>query len=210
MSRPLWSDDQVARLNAFQKARVMHPFTCPAAHDGERDLVATPDGWRCPSCDYTQNWAHSFMLGWPLPGEPPVVTNDLAIRDPKQPHHPTDDELLSRAATTVGVERFIPGTPPADHEIGLRGALADLSESYAAQDREHAAILARLSEDEKIAVVAWAMRTLIEHARQGGTFRYLIYTRMGFSVEAYAPLCRAGGVEISNYFTMPPEPGGVP
>ena len=24
-------------------------------------LIATPDGWICPSCDYTQDWAHGFM-----------------------------------------------------------------------------------------------------------------------------------------------------
>lgn len=26
----------------------------------ERELVATLDGWICPTCDYTQNWAHAF------------------------------------------------------------------------------------------------------------------------------------------------------
>lgn len=24
-------------------------------------LVAHPEGWKCPCCDYTQNWAHDFM-----------------------------------------------------------------------------------------------------------------------------------------------------
>lgn len=48
----------------------MHPFTCPALnhHEGHPStLIATQDGWVCPSCDYTQVWAHDFMLNWPLP-----------------------------------------------------------------------------------------------------------------------------------------------
>lgn len=55
----------------------MHPFTCPnrgdLAHNiksiGARDhgmLIATKEGWRCPACDYRQDWAHGFMLR-PLP-----------------------------------------------------------------------------------------------------------------------------------------------
>lgn len=27
----------------------------------ETSLVATQFGWKCPVCDYRQNWAHSFM-----------------------------------------------------------------------------------------------------------------------------------------------------
>ena len=27
----------------------------------ETCLIATKDGWICPVCGYTQNWAHSFM-----------------------------------------------------------------------------------------------------------------------------------------------------
>lgn len=28
----------------------------------ERELVATVNGWICPTCDYTQNWCHEAML----------------------------------------------------------------------------------------------------------------------------------------------------
>jgi hypothetical protein len=62
-----WTDEQVAALNGYQRAGVMHPFTC-----GYRDdhyavdpgiLVAKPSGWFCPykGCDYEQTWAHGFM-----------------------------------------------------------------------------------------------------------------------------------------------------
>lgn len=54
---------QVANLNRYQEFGAFHPFNCGHDHDGPRRLVATPDGWVCPhiDCDYTQEWAHSFM-----------------------------------------------------------------------------------------------------------------------------------------------------
>lgn len=62
-----WTTEQVAQLNRFQRAGIMHPFTCPRVEHDEV-LVATPDGWVCPTpgCDYTQAWAHDFMAnrGW--------------------------------------------------------------------------------------------------------------------------------------------------
>lgn len=62
-----FTEEQVAALNGFQRAGVMHPFTC-----GYRDdhyaadpgiLVATTTGWECPykHCEYFQLWAHAFM-----------------------------------------------------------------------------------------------------------------------------------------------------
>jgi hypothetical protein len=56
-----FNSEQVAHINEFQREGYMHPFTCPGAHSGERNLVATKDGLHCPSCDYRQFWVHSFM-----------------------------------------------------------------------------------------------------------------------------------------------------
>jgi hypothetical protein len=53
-----WTPEQVAQLNRYQTLGVMHPFTCPRGHG---DLTATPDGWVCSGCAYTQDWAHLFM-----------------------------------------------------------------------------------------------------------------------------------------------------
>ncbi len=64
--------EQVEALNAYQVDGWMHPFTCGPCRDtlgtitpdgalDDRLLVATVDGWVCPTCDYTQNWAHAFM-----------------------------------------------------------------------------------------------------------------------------------------------------
>jgi hypothetical protein len=45
------------------------------------------------------------------------------------------------------------------------------------------------------------MRHIVEHAKSGGTYRYLIYTRLGFGPEAYVPLCD-DGLTISNEFNL--------
>ena len=70
-----WNDEQVAKLNEFQRYTTMHPFTCGSnrhdvahvawaeEHDEDNgQLVATNAGWICPVCNYTQNWAHDFMF----------------------------------------------------------------------------------------------------------------------------------------------------
>jgi hypothetical protein len=70
---------QVKALNAFQRSGKIHPFTCggnrsdqahreyAARHREDMgQLIATEDGWRCPVCDYEQNWAHAWMAQ-PLP-----------------------------------------------------------------------------------------------------------------------------------------------
>ncbi len=51
--------EQVAALNRFQESGQFHPYTC--GYDSRhRELVATVAGWKCPDCDYTQEWAHQF------------------------------------------------------------------------------------------------------------------------------------------------------
>lgn len=61
-----WTDEQVERLNAHQRDRRFHPYTCGnrGGHPFEPEygdhgvLRATREGWVCPYCDYTQKWAH--------------------------------------------------------------------------------------------------------------------------------------------------------
>ena len=61
--RSPFTDDQVASLNAYQAARVFHPFTCGT--DKCRGILrADRDGWHCPNCDYRQGWAWSWMADW--------------------------------------------------------------------------------------------------------------------------------------------------
>ena len=66
----IFTPDEVNSLNEYQRAGVMHPFTCGGDRtdekhlDGEGILVATEDGWNCPYCDYKQDWAHEFIKNW--------------------------------------------------------------------------------------------------------------------------------------------------
>lgn len=63
-----WTPEQVEALNRWQETDRVHPFTCASDHDGERRLIAAEDGWRCPTCEYRQTWAHRMMLNLPAPG----------------------------------------------------------------------------------------------------------------------------------------------
>jgi hypothetical protein len=60
----IFTQDQVDSINGYQVCGMWHPFTCGHNHDGERVLVATLTGMKCPTCDYTQDWAHGFMADW--------------------------------------------------------------------------------------------------------------------------------------------------
>jgi hypothetical protein len=55
-----FTESEVEKLNQWQTDGRFHPFTCGSA-DCREVLVATVDGWVCPKCDYTQDWAHDFM-----------------------------------------------------------------------------------------------------------------------------------------------------
>lgn len=53
----------------------------------------------------------------------------------------------------------------------------------------------------KLAVTKWVMKHIVNHANDPGSYRYLIYERLGFGPEAYVPLC-ADGLTISNEFDL--------
>ena len=56
--------------------------------------------------------------------------------------------------------------------------------------------------DTKLAVTAWVFKHIVDHAKEGGSYRYLIYDRLEFGFDAYVPLYYAGGMVISNEFDM--------
>jgi len=68
---------------------------------------------------------------------------------------------------------------------------------------EHKLIWDQLSYDQKLAATMFIFEKLNEHAEGEGSFRYLIYDRLGFGVDAYADLYNCGGLNISNYFKIP-------
>lgn len=54
-------------------------------------------------------------------------------------------------------------------------------------------------DDMKLAVTRWVFQNISKHMEEGGSFRYLIYNRMGFTGKAYTPLYDGGGLDISNF-----------
>jgi len=85
-----WSPDEVASLNGYQASGAGHPFTCgvdtclyggpptpgrPDGRYGRTVLQAGIDGWQCPACGWTQDWAFAFMAdgSWRQPGPWPLI-----------------------------------------------------------------------------------------------------------------------------------------
>ncbi|WP_322544434.1 hypothetical protein U2G91_15680 [Rhodococcoides fascians] len=80
-----WTDEQVHNLNEYQRAGVMHPFTC-FCEAGKRDMIATNDGWACPNdaCDIDQKWAHAFMADGSVLRDHQVLMDNLFRPDPER------------------------------------------------------------------------------------------------------------------------------
>ena len=60
-----WTIEQVTALNEWQQRMDVHPFTCGGPNEGDhptKELIASSEGWYCPHCTYTQDWAHDFMM----------------------------------------------------------------------------------------------------------------------------------------------------
>ena len=66
--RAPWTPEVVEVLNRYQAAGFFHPYTCGASACRET-LVATAEGWRCPKCSYTQDWAYADTVAVQLQRE---------------------------------------------------------------------------------------------------------------------------------------------
>jgi hypothetical protein len=87
-------------------------------------------------------------------------------------------------------------TPEKLQEViaGLRERKADIAERYPK-------LVAECPYETRLAVTAWVFEHVVAHARERGTYRYLIYERLGFGPDAYVPLCQ-DGLTISNEFDL--------
>ena len=56
----LFTDDEVASINAYQASGAFHPFTC-CDHQAMR---ADRDGMHCDKCGNVQTWVHDWMRTW--------------------------------------------------------------------------------------------------------------------------------------------------
>lgn len=57
-----FTKEEADKLNEYQKLGFVHEFTCVNDHPNRTLIAKEGAGWYCPNCDYTQNWAHAFML----------------------------------------------------------------------------------------------------------------------------------------------------
>ena len=80
-------------------------------------------------------------------------------------------------------------------------ALENIRQAFKDIDAEYAKMADECDPELKLAVTKWVMKHIVEHAREGGTYRYLIYHRLGFDESAYIPLCGYGMI-ISNEFDL--------
>jgi hypothetical protein len=119
--------------------------------------------------------------------------------DPKKPLLATGDLALIKAAATGE------GAIPLTQEM-----LDSFAEAIKERERELKEDYPKLVEacpyDMRLAVTAWVFDHLVKHAKEGGSFRYLIYDRLGFKQDAYAPLYMSGGMVISNEFDLSKDP----
>lgn len=87
MIKAPFTDDQVESINAYQKAGVMHPFTCGSGCGP--DLVASVAALACPACGYRQDWVHGFMADWSWKPEPGSLY-DLLMQSRNTEENPDD------------------------------------------------------------------------------------------------------------------------
>jgi len=109
--------------------------------------------------------------------------------------HTTDMELL-KAMGGRG-ENLVLLTPERIEELkaSLNARMADIEARYPG-------LVAACPYETRLAVTAHVFAHIVAHATEGGTFRYLIYNRLDFGTDAYVPLYQAGGMTISNEFTL--------
>lgn len=108
-----------------------------------------------------------------------------------------ENEIPVNSEGGLAIETLLPINK--DLLRGLRDNLRAEEERAVAFDE---ATWEKLPDDLRKAITAYLFRVLVQHAKEGGSFRYLIYERLGFGADAYMPLYLAGGMTISNEFAL--------
>ena len=63
---------------------------------------------------------------------------------------------------------------------------------------DYDALVDKYDYQTKLDIASWVISKIDEHGNEPGSFRYLIYQRLGFGPDAYVPLYEAGGMNITN------------
>lgn len=121
-----FSAEAVQTLNEYQTATgaasTMHPFTCANRGDGHHGveggdlgvLIATEQGWVCPSCDYIQSWTHAFMANQ----SGPVLSNPFDTRTDEQKASALIDLVRERQQAYMLLKDQKPQAPGVDVMVG--------------------------------------------------------------------------------------------
>lgn len=68
--------------------------------------------------------------------------------------------------------------------------------------REHDVVWEGLTSEQKLAAADVIFRAIDQHAREGGSYRHLIYDRLGLGHDSYAVLQCAGALTLSNFYDL--------
>ena len=112
--------------------------------------------------------------------------------------HKSDAASSSDALAAPSVAEATPEAQP----LLCAQALACIQDSFASLRTQMRTQAENLTYDERLAATAWVFEKLVEHGQEQGSFRYLIYDRLGFSADAYAVLLMAGGMTLSNALVL--------
>lgn len=124
-----------------------------------------------------------------------LTSHDRKLIAGRGPRTAKDEAMLAAAAgADIGLKEV------SAQDLTLIGALAQ--KRLAQQQEELRDVLRNANYATKLAVAMWIFEAIVDHAVDGGTFRYLIYDRLGFGPDAYAVLHAAGGMMISNEFDL--------
>src|SRR6266853_3187229 len=106
--------------------------------------------------------------------------------------HTTDMALLKAAQTGEGAVVLTPEF--------MKEMKESLDKAKKEIDEVFPTLVAACPPEMRLAVTAQVFKAIVKDATEGGSFRYLIYERLGFGPESYIPLYDAGGMTISNEF----------
>lgn len=87
-------------------------------------------------------------------------------------------------------------------EVSLEEASKTFRESIRETQVRHNKIWEEMPYEQRLAAADFIFRQISDHAAQGGSYRYLIYERLGFEMDAYAILQCAGALDVSNNYII--------
>ena len=94
-----------------------------------------------------------------------------------------------------------------DDFASMRGIFKEAKKEWQAQ---HDKLWTEMTPEQRLAAADVIFRAIDDHAREGGSFRKLIYDRLGLYTDAYSVLYCAGGMNLSNEYTLSTPEEGTP